>query len=447
MPFEPLPPVRHHLLRTLTLVYGVTLLTVVLVVLGFFLMHPPPSPNAKIAFEQNLVQHFQWAAKQIGMPPEMEKAGQIAKDLSIDLRIEGPGMNWASDPGLPAIRVFSERSHEPTQDAMAGRLKGRLFVLITRGEFRYCFVFPGNPFSNNFPIQRVLLLVAVVAAILAASYFAVNRLMQPIRLLMQGVAALEKGDLDYRITLSQRQDEFKSLAEAFNRMARSVRSMIDQKQRLLLDVSHELRGPLTRMGVALRMAPSFNGQEAALKAAGEMEAMIAEILETQRLLSGPGSLKRTRFDLMPLIKELRAQHALHKPGIQMIKAPARFHMLADADRMKTVLGNVLENALKYSEQQARKVQVELSHDKQHWKICIQDHGIGIPSEDLPHVLEPFYRVDRSRTKSTGGYGLGLSLCREIMRAHDGEILLSSQKGRGTLVTLLFPKPLPEDPHA
>jgi signal transduction histidine kinase len=104
-----------------------------------------------------------------------------------------------------------------------------------------------------------------------------------------------------------------------------------------------------------------------------------------------------------------------------------------------VLQNVLENALKYSAQQKRPVQVSVEPHNAHVVMSIQDFGVGIPDDEQEKVFEPFYRVDKSRTKKTGGYGLGLSLCREIMQAHGGEIALQSSPGKGTKVILTFPK--------
>jgi len=107
--------------------------------------------------------------------------------------------------------------------------------------------------------------------------------------------------------------------------------------------------------------------------------------------------------------------------------------------LKTVFQNVLENALKYSANQKKPVEIRLEEGDGRTQVSFQDFGAGIPQEEQEKVFEPFYRVDKSRAKDTGGYGLGLSLCREIMQAHGGEISLESEPGKGTKVLLKFPK--------
>jgi signal transduction histidine kinase len=114
-------------------------------------------------------------------------------------------------------------------------------------------------------------------------------------------------------------------------------------------------------------------------------------------------------------------------------------ILADQAKCATALKNVIENSLKYSEGQKKAVEIELSEDASSVRIHVRDHGIGIPHEERDRVFEPFYRVDKSRTRKTGGYGLGLSLAREIMRAHGGDILIESRPRWGTRVSLVFPK--------
>jgi signal transduction histidine kinase len=118
--------------------------------------------------------------------------------------------------------------------------------------------------------------------------------------------------------------------------------------------------------------------------------------------------------------------------------PGKMEIKADQARARTALQNVVENALKYSTSQKKPVEISLEKEDGGFQVTVQDFGVGIPPEEQERVFEPFYRVDKSRTKETGGYGLGLSLCREIMRAHGGEISLESSAEKGTRVFLFFP---------
>lgn len=283
--------------------------------------------------------------------------------------------------------------------------------------------------------------------ILLIASFILRRMFGPIRMLMKGVNEISNGNLDFQIPLGQRHHgEIYYLAESFNLMVRRIKEMIHSKGQLLLDVSHELRSPLTRMKVALEMMPKNELRLSLLQDIGEMETMLSEILETQRLKGENGKLVLAPVDLTALVRSIAGKYKIRKPGVKLLGTPAAMTVPADEARVKTVLQNVLENALKYSARpkktKAPPVQVSLEETEQSIKVLVEDSGSGIPLEDQERVFEPFYRVDKSRAKNTGGYGLGLSLCREIMRAHGGEITLESEPGKGTRVILEFPKEPP-----
>jgi signal transduction histidine kinase len=114
-------------------------------------------------------------------------------------------------------------------------------------------------------------------------------------------------------------------------------------------------------------------------------------------------------------------------------------VIVDPERIRMMLRNVVDNALKYSRGQTRPVAIRLGSNRGHPVVTIEDFGEGIPGDDLAMVFEPFYRVDKSRHRGTGGYGLGLSLCRKIMTAHGGSIKVQSRLGEGTTFTIEFPK--------
>jgi len=126
------------------------------------------------------------------------------------------------------------------------------------------------------------------------------------------------------------------------------------------------------------------------------------------------------------------------PGTEMVDFPAEIGATVDPDQIKTVFDNVLSNAIKYSRPDSQPIQVTYKRRESYAVIRITDFGIGIPQEELSHIFEPFYRVDKSRTKDTGGYGLGLSLCKTIMEAHGGKIEVQSGPEEGTTVFLFFP---------
>lgn len=290
---------------------------------------------------------------------------------------------------------------------------------------------------GNCPIDRLPHYLGWTLAVIAIGFLALRRMFHPLRRLMKGVEEISAGNLDFQFTTQAHHGEIGYLAETFNRMARRVKEMVESKSRLLLDVSHELRSPLTRLKVALEMTPKGKLRNSMMRDIAEMETMLSEILETERLKGDNGKLSLAAVDLGALAGEFSLKYRTRKPGVKLLGKPKGFVVQADESRVRTVLRNVLENALKYSADQKKAVEISLEEGAGQVVLAIRDFGVGVPEAEQERIFEPFYRVDRSRAKETGGYGLGLSLCREIMRAHGGEILLESGEGRGTKMLLKF----------
>lgn len=287
--------------------------------------------------------------------------------------------------------------------------------------------------------NRVLHVLAIAFIIMFLGGMVLRRMFNPLRLLMHGVHEISNGNLDFQFPVRGRHGEIWYLADQFNQMVDHIKEMVRSKEQLLLDVSHELRSPLTRMKVALEMSPKGKIKDSMLKDVIEMETMLTEILETERLKSGNGKLSLGPVDLSALAGEIVKRYKGRKPGLKLLGGKEKRIVTADEARVKTVLQNVLENALKFSAGQRKPVEIVLETVSDGVGVTVKDFGPGIPEDEQGRIFEPFYRVDKSRTKETGGYGLGLSLCREIMLAHGGNIHLQSKPGKGTQVALRFPK--------
>jgi len=282
---------------------------------------------------------------------------------------------------------------------------------------------------------RMTLLVMV--AIFVITYAVLRRLLRPLQTLGEGVAKLSEGQLDFVVPIRTR-DEFGALTGAFNQMIGRVREMVLARDQLLLDVSHELRSPLTRMKVALELLPEGEKRQRIAADVAEMEIMISELLELERLRAGRG-IKTARQDLMPLLREIAESFQERPPGVVIASAPPKLLLDVDAEKMRTVFRNLLENAVKFSLADSRAVKILVSQEEERVSIRVTDDGPGIPEDDLANLFEPFYRVDRSRSKKTGGYGLGLSICKRILEAHGGSIAVENNPGRGATFILTLPR--------
>ncbi|MBT8370293.1 MAG: HAMP domain-containing histidine kinase, partial [Deltaproteobacteria bacterium] len=319
-----------------------------------------------------------------------------------------------------------------------GRYHGHHFVAVNHEQGRFVF---GIDKSFDLDPERgrlVIILLAVLTLILTGAFLSIRWILRPVRWLNQGVREVSLGNLTYRVPL-KRSDELRDLAEAFNDMTDRIRDMLHTKEQLMLDVSHELRSPLTRMKVALEFLPDGQAKESISNDVLEMETMIKEILETARMHHLHGKLKLQPINLIDLWKEILPEFEGQAPGLQTEDFPTEQIIFVDLEQIKTVFKNILTNAVKYSSPESAPVRISLKARPPFIVVQITDNGIGIPQDELPFIFEPFYRVDKSRSKGTGGYGLGLSLCKTIMEAHGGRIEIESTLKVGTTVRLFFPE--------
>jgi signal transduction histidine kinase len=277
----------------------------------------------------------------------------------------------------------------------------------------------------------------LLVALIGLAHAVLQRTLAPLRILRGGVAALAEGDLE--VTLPRRSDdELGALTDAFNLMVARVRDMVHSRDQLLLDVSHELRSPLTRMKVALALQPEDGLRRRLEGDLAEMETMVSQLLELERLRAGRG-LQLERHDLALVLRSAALGFEGRPPGLELGPLPAALPLQLDPEKLRTVLDNLLENAFKYALPDSGPVTLTAADGEAAVTFAVDDDGPGIPEEALGSVFEPFFRVDPSRSRKTGGFGLGLPLCKRIVEAHGGTIRAERRPGRGSRFVVTLPK--------
>jgi signal transduction histidine kinase len=405
-----------------------------LVVAGFFIH----LRNQFIGpFHKNVEQYLNYLIADMGTPPTLDRARKIARQSFMDIRYESPDLRWTTSDELPTDIKGRFHGLRQNPDVRYGRHRGRHIIAVTSEEGRFVF----GP-SRKLPIDSArhrlfVIMLLLLTGILTVAFFIIRHILRPVKWLNTGVKEVGRGNLKHRVPL-KKSDELRDLAQAFNNMTDRIRDMLHTKEQLLYDVSHELRTPLTRMKVALEFIEDSQARKSLQSDIEEMEKMVSEILETARRQHKYETLKKQPIDLADLIKQTTATIENQPPGVEIVDLPSEIKVEIDPEQIKTVFENVLNNAIKYSQEDSASVQVSAEYEGSFVVVRITDFGIGIPEEDLAYVFEPFYRVDKSRTKDTGGYGLGLSLCKTIMEAHGGKIEVQSRPNEGTTVSLFFP---------
>jgi signal transduction histidine kinase len=402
--------------------------SLLVMVTGSFWLAITPTVNADM---ERVVGEYAELAAARGL--DHETAAGIRERLHLYVRYEGPAGAWTTARGLPSIDAVRRSRDENT-----GLLQ--VYYLVPArdgGEYLFAW-FPGRRLHDAH-VYLLLLLLALMIGVVLTTHAVLRRLLRPLRPLGDGVARLTAGELDVVLPNPTR-DEFGVLTGAFNRMAARVAEMIRARDRLLQDVSHELRSPLTRLKVALELLPATTGGEHPRRMAAdvaEMEAMITELLELERLRDGRG-LDLAPEDLLAIVEEAAAGFRDRAPGVIVAAGAPRIRLDADRDKLRTVLRNLLENAVKHSFPDSRPIEISLAREGDAVLLRVRDDGPGIPQEALDTIFEPFFRLDRSRSKKTGGYGLGLSICKRIVEAHGGTIRAENHPGGGASFVVTLP---------
>jgi two-component system sensor histidine kinase BaeS len=283
--------------------------------------------------------------------------------------------------------------------------------------------------------------LSALAAMLLAGHFR-----RPIRGLAAGAQALAEGRFDTRLALG-RSDELGELAHSFNQLAQRLGAMEDSRRQWVADTSHELRTPLAVLRAQLEAIE--DGVRAADPAT--VAAMLRQVLALNKLIDQLYALaradafaldcQRQPLDLWLLACDAAASFAerMRAAGLALDigAAPATACVLADPDRLRQVLGNLLENALRYTAAGGR-VALSARVEQRQLALVIEDSAPGVPDEALARLAERFYRVDAARSRAHGGAGLGLALCRRMLEAHDAALAFDHSPLGGLRVTLTFP---------
>jgi signal transduction histidine kinase len=367
----------------------------------------------------------------ISTSPDLEAARRVSAQLPVQFRYEGPNGTWTTADDLPTVDQVRNR----TAPYVIGR-EIRLRPAPQGGTYLVAWTYRQH--IHNAHLWMSYFVLVLMVGVVAIAYVSLRYLLRPLRPLGEGVAKLSDGQLDVVLPSGPR-DEFGLLTNAFNEMVKRVREMIRARDQLLLDVSHELRSPLTRLKVALELLPKGERRTQMTADVAEMEIMISELLELERLRDGK-NIQIARQDLMPILRDVVKNFCGRPPGVKLLSGTPELPLDIDRDKLRIVFRNLLENAFKYSLTDSRPVQISIAADDHTAVVRVTDDGPGIPADDVSSVFEPFFRVDRSRSKKTGGYGLGLSICKRIVDAHGGSIAVENNPGRGAAFIVSLPKP-------
>jgi len=312
---------------------------------------------------------------------------------------------------------------------------------------------------TEFTLSRVFLMLAVglpvaVSVAVAGGFALVRRALRPVERITLKAEAITHHNLSERLPEMHTGDELERLSRSLNHMISRLEDAIQSSKRFVADASHELRTPLTVLRGELEglaqdeqlRPPTRETLGSMLEEVDRLAEVVEGLLALSRLDAGEGQAESVRFNLAELVATTSDQMSLlaEDKNITIVREGERdVTVEGDRARLKQVIVNLLDNAIKYTPNGGR-VRLKIAHEDGYAILEVADDGIGIPQEALPHVFKRFYRADNSRSRGQGGAGLGLSIVKSICAAHGVTVEVASVPGAGSRFRLKFPQPIPQD---
>ncbi len=289
--------------------------------------------------------------------------------------------------------------------------------------------------------------VGALGVALAGGWLLVGRALTPLTRISRTASSMAAGKLDARIAIEGTDDELEQVAVVLNDAFDRLHLAVESQRQFTADASHELRTPLATISAesdwALlreRSPEEYRGSlDTCRRAAARMNRVVERLLTLARADAGAIQIERTAVPLDTVVEDVLAmiRPLAARKGVTVEVRLDAAAVIGDRDGLLDLVTNICSNAVEYN-RDGGSVRVDLRIEGEEAVLRVSDTGIGITPEDLPHVFDRFFRTDRSRTASSGGAGLGLTIARSIAEAHGGTITCESTPGEGTEVVVRLP---------
>jgi two-component system, OmpR family, sensor histidine kinase CpxA len=331
--------------------------------------------------------------------------------------VDSRGVDLATGVAVP--HGYLEGTYPVPQERHGRRVFARPYM---NGQY-YLLMLISDTDNDDVNYVPFYIILAGTSAVLCW-VLAVN-IAKPVRRLTEAVERFGAGDLNARAN-SVRRDEIGELSRAFDRMADRVATLMSAERRLLQDISHELRSPLSRLTFAAELVGSAKNPEAAAarvkKEVRRLADLVSALVEVTRAEGDPEARALDAIDLESLLSEVVVDCSVdaesHGCTVALKTSPSR--LLGDRELLRRAVENIIRNAVHYAPE-GTQVEVRCDVAAGLARVWVRDFGPGVPQDDLGRIFQPFYRVDGSREAATGGMGLGLAIAARAIALHHGNV--------------------------
>lgn len=372
-----LQQVRKSLFVRLLLIFGVTVLCFFLLI-SIALRSINNNSGAIESIPDFFTRNVEFIIEDIGTPPNLSNAMRLANELDWIINIRNPIMRWSSTPE-DRLDVDASAYGRPLGNSAELRsINDEDIIRVEREGYDFYMY---QRLRTEDTINYVLLYagMALAALVLFWNYFMVNKLLDPLRLLRHGAERIRKGDLSYRVK-TNRQDELGELTESINHMADSLQSMLEAKRQLLMAISHELRTPITKAKLRLEFMPDGQEKEDLREDIDEIDLLISDLLEAERLNNAHGVLSEEPVDFVEFVAGVASQFEDYAGGLKLELPDEEREFHLDRLRIRLLITNLINNAMRHGKK--NRITVRVSFIDERGIIEVIDQGEGISEEHL-----------------------------------------------------------------